>query len=364
MFDKITERETEILKLLADGLTNREIATRMVLTIGTVKWYNQQIYSKLEVKNRTQAVACARRLGLMDDTHLALKLPAIDPTVKQVRSEQRIYFTTSSDDVRIAYAISGNGSPLVKAAHFLNHLEHDWESPVWRHWMEDFSSDHTFIRYDERGTGLSDWDVEDISFDAFVRDLEAVADALRLKRFPIFGASQGGQVAIAYAVRHPERVSHLILYGTAAIGPLALTPNKSKHDEFEFKLNLIRHGWEQTNPAFRRVFGTQFIPDATVELLRAFEDMMQISASTANVIRLNKAFSTVDIRDLAPKINIPTLVIHCRDDAVVAFEQGRRLVSLIPNARFIGLDSRNHIMMKDEPAWSQFIKEIRQFLAE
>lgn len=360
----LSGREQEIIKLLADGLSNQEIAEQLVLSVGTVKWHNRQIYSKLGVNSRTQAVAYARKLGILDGAHLPPQLVDPDPTVNQVRPEQRVYFTTSSDGVRIAYAISGSGPPLIKAAHFLNHLEHDWESPVWRHWMEDFSSTFTFIRYDERGTGLSDWDVEDISFDAFVRDLEAVADAVGLKRFPIFGASQGGPVAITYAARHPERVSHLILYGAYAMGSQAQDLTEAQRDEVELSLDLIRLGWVQENPAFRRVFATHFMPDATMEQLHAFEEMMRISASAENAVRLYKALNTLDIRDLAPKIKVPTLVLHCRDDAQIPFESGRLLASLIPNARFIGLDSRNHIMMKHEPAWGRFVAAIRQFLAE
>ncbi len=178
-------------------------------------------------------------------------------------AEQQIRFTTASDGVSICYATVGEGPPLVKAANWLSHLEFDWRSPVWRHWWQELSKDHQLVRYDQRGIGLSDWAVEDLSFDAQVNDLEIVVDALGLDRFPLLGISQGGPVAIAYAVRHPERVSHLILYGAFTRGRDLRDSSPSDVEEREALHTLMRLGWGRDNPAYRQIFATRFVPGAT-----------------------------------------------------------------------------------------------------
>ena len=156
---------------------------------------------------------------------------------------QSIRFCTSNDGTRIAFAESGDGPPLIKAANWLSHLEFDWDSPVWRHWLVELSRTHRLVRYDERGCGLSDWNVEDLSFEAWLRDLELVVDATGLERFPLLGISQGASIAIAYAVKYPERVSHLVLHGGYARGRALRSASEGQRESAELMLKLMEMGW-------------------------------------------------------------------------------------------------------------------------
>lgn len=273
---------------------------------------------------------------------------------------QEIHFCTSSDGVRIAYAEVGQGPPLVKAANWLNHLEYDWESPIWCHLLQALASEHQLIRHDQRGNGLSDREVDDISFEAMVRDLESVVDATDLERFPLLGISQGCAVSIAYALRHPERVSHLVLYGGYARGSLKRSPEDA--EKFEAMTTLMRHGWGQENPAFRQMFTSQFIPGGTVEQVRWFNDLQRMTASPGDAMRITQALANIDLTYLLPQVRIPTLVLHCRSDARVPFEEGRRLAASIPGAQFVALEGNNHLVLETEPAWSRLLDEIRNFL--
>jgi pimeloyl-ACP methyl ester carboxylesterase len=289
--------------------------------------------------------------------------PAPDQRRAALRRSQTIRFCTASDGVRIAYSTVGHGLPLVKTANWLNHLEFDWESPVWRHWLEELSRERMLVRYDERGNGLSDWDVEDISFDAFLRDLETVVDAAGLDRFALFGISQGVGVSIAYAVRHPERVSRLILHAGYLKGWRARgAPEEIERREAMSR--LILSGWGQDNPAFRQVFTTFYIPEGTAEQMQWFNELLRVSTSPANALRLVDAFSRIDVTALASKVRAPTLVTCSRHDAAIPYEQSRALASLIPGARFVLLEGRNHIILQHEPAWPRFVAEVRAFLAE
>ena len=276
--------------------------------------------------------------------------------------EQRIRFCTTPDGVRVAYATIGNGPPLVKAANWLSHLEFDWRSPVWRHWTEELSRDHTLVKYDERGSGLSDWDVEDFSFDSWVRDLESVVEAAGLSRVALLGISQGGAVAITYAVRHPELVSHLILYGAYAEGWGRRAAGKLSKEERQALITLTRHGWGRDDPSYRQIFTASFMPDATAEQANWFNDLQRISTSAENAARLMQVTRDIDITPLLPSVQSPTLVLHARGDERAPFDQGRRLAAGIPNARFVPLDSRNHILLEHEPAWATFLSEVRGFL--
>ncbi|HET9493381.1 MAG TPA: alpha/beta fold hydrolase [Chloroflexia bacterium] len=278
------------------------------------------------------------------------------------KTTQSIRFCTTSDGVRLAYATSGSGPPLVKAANWLSHLEFDWNSPVWRHWLTALSARHTLVRYDQRGCGLSDWDVQDFSLDAWVRDLETVVDALGLERFPLLGLSRGGAVAIAYAVRHPERVSHLVLCGSFLRGRLARNAPEQQPAEAEALLALIRTGWGRDNPAFRQMFTTLFIPDATPEQAQWFNDLQRLSTSPENAARSSEVSYSLDLTEVARAARVPTLVLHAREDAVVPFEEGRQLAALIPGARFVPLESKNHILLEDEHAWERLLAEMYSFL--
>jgi pimeloyl-ACP methyl ester carboxylesterase/DNA-binding SARP family transcriptional activator len=274
-----------------------------------------------------------------------------------------VQFCRTSDDVRIAYACVGDGPPVVWAAHWLSHLAFGWESPVWRHWTEEFAKDHSFVHYDERGNGLSDWDTPAFSVDAFVRDLEAVVDALGLDRFALIGSSKGGPTAMAYAARHPERVSHLVLYGAVAQG-WRVRGNSTEIERHEAIITLTRQGWAQDNPAIRQILTSLLLPDATLEEMGWFNDLQRISASAENAARLQQSTGDVNVLDLLPGIAAPTLVLHCRDDACMPFEQGRLIASRIPRARLVPLESRNHILLPRDPAWVAFVSEVRRFLRE
>jgi len=278
--------------------------------------------------------------------------------------QQQIRFCKSVDGVRLSYATAGHGPPLVKASNWMSHLEFDWRSPVWRPFLEGLAARHTVIRYDERGSGLSDWNAADLSFESWVRDLESVVDVVGLKRFPLIGISQGGPIAIAYAVRHPERVSHLILYGAYARGRLKRDPTPLQLEEARTLLNLIRIGWGRENPAFRQVFTSLFIPDGTLEQFRWFNELHQVSSSSENAARLAEEFSGIDVTALAPQVRVPTIVLHRRHDAAVPFEEGRLMAGLIPNARFVPLEGRNHLLLGGEPALDQFFAELDAFLAD
>lgn len=276
--------------------------------------------------------------------------------------DQRIRFCKTDDGVTLAFAKAGSGPPLVKVANWLSHLEHDWRSPIWRPLLERLAARSTVIRYDERGCGLSDWEVNDLSFDAWVHDLETVVDASGLERFPLLGISQGGPIAIAYAVRHPERVSSLLLYGTYARGRLRRDPTPQQVEEAETLVKLVRLGWGRDNPAYRQVFASLFLPDATLKQVRAFTELQRISTTPENAARIVEGFDVIDVSDLAPKVKAPTLVLHVRGDARIPFEEGRLVASLIPDATFVPLEGSNHVLFPEDPAFEGVVAEIQRFL--
>ncbi len=276
--------------------------------------------------------------------------------------DQQIRFCTSNDGVRIACAVVGKGPPLVRAAHWLTHLQFDLDNPVWRHWAREFSKNHQYIRYDERGCGLSDWDVGDFSFEAWVRDLETVVDSLGLEKFDLLGVSQGGAVSVAYAVRHPERVNRLVLYGAYARGWGNRNFSPAELEEAEAQITLMKLGWGKDNPSARQVFTSRFIPDATLEEIHAFNDLQRVSTSPENAVRFQGVFKTIDVLDLLPKVTVPTMIFHLREDASVPFWLGRELATHIPNTRFIPLEGKDHIILEHDLAWNSFLHEVRQFL--
>jgi class 3 adenylate cyclase/pimeloyl-ACP methyl ester carboxylesterase len=281
---------------------------------------------------------------------------------QRVMPQQQIRFCRTSDGVQLAYARMGSGPPLIKTGAFLTHLEKDLESPIWRHLWRDLAQDHTVIRYDARGNGLSDWEVDEVSFEAFVRDLETVIDAASLDRFPLLGISQGCAVSIAYAVRHPERITRLVLYGGFAQGGAKRARSAADREEFAAILTLVRLGWGQENPAFRHIFTSQFVPDGTKEQIDWWNEMQRVSTSPENAARYIATVGDFDVTDILENVTVPTLVMHARGDARVPFDAGRRMAAGIPGARFVPLQSRNHLILEHEPAYGRFLEEIRAFL--
>ncbi|WP_167481590.1 MULTISPECIES: alpha/beta fold hydrolase [Amycolatopsis] len=281
---------------------------------------------------------------------------------RRVRAPQQIRYCRSPDGVRVAYALSGCGPPLVKAANWLTHLDLEWASPIWAHWLDGLARRHTLVRYDERGCGLSDWDIGEFRFDDWVDDLELVVDGLGLERFPLLGISQGGAVAIAYAVRHPERVSRLVLAGAYSRGRFARATTPEEKEEAELDLVLGRIGWRHDDPTFRQVFAGQFLPDATRELWDAFNDLQRATTSNDNVVRFLNVFAHIDVSAIAPSVRCPTLILHSRGDLRVPKAQAQELAALIPDSRLCFLDSRNHVLTEQEPAWPEFLAELDSFL--
>jgi len=274
--------------------------------------------------------------------------------------QQQIRFCTSSDGTRLAYAINGVGTPLIRAPHWITHLEHD--TAVWGHLLEALSQRFKLVRFDQRGCGLSDRNVEDVSFEAWVRDLEAVADASRLDRFAIFGVSQGAAIAVAYAARHPDRVTHLVLYGGYAQGWEHQKQPSSSRDRLYTLGKLIELGWSGQDASLRQVFTMQLIPGANVGQVRALNELMHLSTSAETALRIYQAFNTLDVRDEARQVRCPTLVMHATGDLRVPFEDGRLLASLIPDAQFLPLESENHLLLAGEPALVKFFEAIDQFI--
>ena len=277
--------------------------------------------------------------------------------------QQEVRYCKAPDGVRLTYATVGNGPPMLKSAHWLGHLEYDWELPISQQFLLGLAKDHTLIRYDARGNGLSDWDVNEISLDAWVSDMETIADAAGLGRFPLVGFSQGCAVSIAYAVRHPERVSHLILYGGFAAGANK-RPNVTVADRERFAAmeTLVKQGWGVGNPAFRQVFTSLFMPDATKDQMDAFNELQRLSASAECAVRYMKTVAELDVRELLSQVKAPTLVMHVRDDPTVPSDQGRELAAGIPGARLVALPGKNHVLLEQDPGLPRFFQELKDFL--
>jgi pimeloyl-ACP methyl ester carboxylesterase/AraC-like DNA-binding protein len=274
---------------------------------------------------------------------------------------QHVQYCRAKDGTQLAWSRLGEGPVLMKTANWLNHIEYDWDSPMWRHWIEEFTEGRSLVRYDERGNGLSDWDTPELSLDAFVDDLESVADCIEAPRFDLLAISQGAAVAVAYAVRHPERVRRLVICNGYAAGWAA----RGDPDEIarrEAMITLTEIGWGADNPAYRQLFTSHYVPDATPKQMGWFNEMQRVSASPENAVKLQRALGKLDVRRLLAEVRTPTLIFHSRNDQAVPFSQGAELASGIPDARFVPLESRNHILLAGEPAWEIFARESREFL--
>ncbi len=274
--------------------------------------------------------------------------------------EQEVQFFTTSDGVRIAYAIGGSGPPIVRLNSWLNHLDFEWKNPFRRHWLSEIMRHNRLLRYDQRGCGLSDWHVEDFSYERTVQDFEELIEATGLDKFAVVGGCQGAAIASAYATRHPERITRLILHGAFANGWPA--PSEIEKGQLEAMLTLIRHGWGRDNPAFRQMWSTMFRPDADPEEMDWFNELQRIGASPENAARMLSRFPSFKILDLLPGIACPTLVLHSRDDASVPVQEGRLIAARIRGARFVELPSRSHQVVPGDPGWELFVEEFSTFM--
>ncbi|HET9299170.1 MAG TPA: alpha/beta fold hydrolase [Candidatus Polarisedimenticolaceae bacterium] len=284
-----------------------------------------------------------------------------EPPLKDARTRQSIRYVRTRDGVSLAWAEVGSGTTLVKASNWLTHLELEWESPVWRHWIRFFTERFRFVRYDERGCGMSDWDAGDLDARSWLSDLETVIDtAAPDGPIALLGISQGTAPCIQYAARHPERISHLILYGGYSEG-WARRGDEGSRRRYEAMIQLIDHGWGGSNPVFRQLFTSRFIPGGTAEQLAWFNELCRKTTSPRNAAKLLDARANVDVRAVLPQVRVPTLVLHARHDEVVPIKVGRILAAEIPDATFVELDSANHILLEDEPAWTRFCEAVEAF---
>jgi pimeloyl-ACP methyl ester carboxylesterase/DNA-binding CsgD family transcriptional regulator len=276
---------------------------------------------------------------------------------------QQIRFCRSFDGTRIAYAVTGDGPPLVMAPHWFSHLELNWQSPVWRPWLEALSRDYKLLRMDERGCGLSDREVGDLSFEALVRDFEAVIDAAGYDKFALYGGNQGGAISIEYAARHPQRVTHLALFNAYARGWFKRGLPNAFEEENEARLKLVEHGWEREEPYYRQMLASQHIAQgASFEELHGLGELVRRAVPAKNLVRLIRTMFNVEVTASAAKLTCPVVVMHARDAPRVPFEEGRVLAGLIPGARLVLLETANNILLEREPAFREFFVELNNFI--
>jgi DNA-binding winged helix-turn-helix (wHTH) protein/pimeloyl-ACP methyl ester carboxylesterase len=376
--DDLVQTEPQVFDLLVYLIRNRDrVVTKDDLIAGV---WGGRIVSESTLTSRINAarkaigdsgaeqalIRTAARKGFRFVADVTEGDPPAKVTAAQTREpvaglRQDVQFCTAADGVRIAYSVVGSGPPLIKAANWLNHLEYDWQSPIWRPFLQALAGKYQLVRYDERGNGLSDWDVEDISFEAFVSDLECVVEASGLKTFPLFGMSQGCAVSIAYAVRHPARVTHLVLIGGYARGRKR-RGSDAEVEQADALLTLMRLGWGQENPAFRQMYTSLFIPGGSAEQMQWMNELQHRTTSPANAVRIRQAMNDIFVEDLLPRVTVPTLVLHRREDAVAPLEEGRRIAAGIPGARFVALEGRNHVILEGDRDWDRVMSEINSFL--
>lgn len=280
---------------------------------------------------------------------------------REILLQQEVQFCTVDDDIKLAYASIGQGYPIIKTANWLSHLEHDWQAPIWSLLYHDLAQKYRFIRYDERGNGLSDWNVKDISFDAFSKDLEAIVSATKLKKFALLGISQGASVAIDYAIKYPEKVSHLILFGAYAAGwRINATDEEIKKREAIMTLTGI--GWGKDNPAYRQIFSSTFLPSANKEEYDWFNDFQRLTTSPENAERFLSVFGDIDVRHHLANIKVPTLIIHSLNDQRIPVDVAKEMAASIPNAELIILNSDGHLLLGREPAAKDFVDAVKEFI--
>jgi pimeloyl-ACP methyl ester carboxylesterase len=278
--------------------------------------------------------------------------------------DQEIQYCTAPDGVRLAYSIIGKGTPIVRTPHWMAHLEYDLKGPLFRHQILGLAHRHSLLRYDGRGLGMSQREVPEISFEHSVKDLETVIDHVGLKRFILVGLSQGGAVAIAYASRHPERVSHLIVYGGFARGVLHRGDPEKEKATLELSRALVREGWGGDQDSYRSFFTSQFVPDGTIEHHRFLNNIERVSATPEVAERILIANANINVVDILPTVRVPTLVLHARGDIRVPFSCAQEIAAGIPGAKLVPMETRNHIFLADEPANREFFDAIAAFLGD
>ena len=283
------------------------------------------------------------------------------PDDRAGETSQQIRYHATPDGIDLAYALAGSGPTLLKVSNWLNHLEYDWSSPIWSPLFHEFAGYRQLLRYDTRGVGLSDWNVSELNFDLLVADLEAVIDATGAPSFALLGISQGAAVAIDYAVRNPERVTHLILWGGFARGrrKRGLPEDLAESEAF---VTLMRQGWGKETSPFRQMFASLYVPEADDEQIRWWTDMQRVATSPDNAVRLRQAIDDIDVSEQLEKVRTPTLILHSERDLVAPLAEARFMAARIPNAQFVPLDSANHLVLHQEAAWSRAVGEIRNFL--
>ena len=332
------------------------ITSDIFQNIKNLKPYNFKNLGNQHLKNITQQINVYKIIVGEEDFNLDNSIPKILTEV-----DQEIRYCSSIDGTTIAYAKVGDGPPIIKAPNFMTSLEHDWRSPIWNHIYRFFAKNNTLIRFDQRGNGLSDWDVPDISFQLFLEDMETVINELKLDKFPLYGVSQGCPLSIAYAVKNPEKVSHLILFGGYAKGRAKRNdPNYESNSAME--QTMILSGWENENPAFRQFFASSMIPDASKEQMDVFNNICKIATSAKNAAKISLVNDNIDVSALLHELNVPTLIFHCTDDARVPISESKFLAANIRNSKFIPLKSKNHLVLETDKVWDMFKKEIDQFL--
>ena len=288
--------------------------------------------------------------------------PTHETKLTEAAPHQRVRFATTPDGVQIAWASIGEGPPVLKAPNWMNHLEYEWRSPVWGPLFAELARHCRLVRFDQRGNGLSDWEVEQISQDAMISDTATVAQAAGLERFALLGISQGCAFSIRYAVENPDRVTCLVLLGGYLRGRLK-RPDPDQKKLYDALTMTIRDGWGSPNPVFRQFFTSSFMPDAPPEVAASFDELQRMATSTENALRLWEMNARVDVSELAKQVRVPTLVLHCEGDRVAPLEEGRLMARVIPGANFVKLPGYNHILLPGTPAFGQFFEEAKSFLA-
>ena len=312
--------------------------------------------------NTQQIIETVPRRGYLFAAEVLRNEAASRPLPADQR-DQKVTFCRTKDGINLAMSCVGQGLPLVRTATWLNHLEYDWKNPI-RSGLCHFLADRfQLVRYDGRGNGLSDRNVADISFATSEQDLETVIDALQLRQYALLGISQGAATAIAHVVRHPERVTKMVFHGAYALGRNKRASSKERETAQAY-LTLMRHGWGDEHSAFLQALSSIYFPRGTADQIRDFAELQRVATSAENAIKLRAACDNIDVVDLLPKVTVPTLVLHSRYDNVVPYEEGRRIAASIPNARFVTLESENHVPLPGEPAWSDFVGNIEAFLAQ